>query len=242
MAAKNSERELEPAAGNQGEHESSMPGFPMPGVPRLVKSSRRTVRSALNRLIVAGWSEIVALEAASRIVDGAERRAALREQIRRRVIFRHDLAAAVTALGGVPAQHAPVAPRVAAAARRLRELAIGPHAGDAYAVCARATERAASAYAEALTLELPPDVMFGVERQQAEIEWDRRELRRLRWGAAVTLPPDRGLAVRGEDREESARREVADERAIEVWSNEGGGGPGRSAIPEAGASLARAFH
>ncbi len=234
MAAKNGEWQLERAAGKEGEHAN-------PATAGRAHSSPRRVCSALNRLIVAGWSEIAALEAAERSVDGAERRSALREQVRRRVIFRHDLAAAVGALGGVPAEHATVAARVGAPAHRLRELAIGPHSGDAYAVCARATEAAAKAYAKALTLELPADVMFGVERQASEIEWDRRELRRLRWGAELTPPPDRNLDEPGKQRQERPAREVDDERAVGVWNNEGGGASGRSTSLEGRAGLARAL-
>lgn len=217
MAAKNSASELERAAGNEASH-------PRTVTTRIVKASPRRVCSALNRLIMTGWSEVVALDAAARIMDGAERRAALREQSRRRVIFRRDLAAAVTALGGVPAKPRTARAKLAAAARRLSEVLIGPHAGDAYAACARATEAAANAYSKALTLKLPADVMFGVECQYEEVEWDRRELRRLRWGASLTPPPARTLRVQAERHEQSSAEDLQDERAIEVWSDEGGGG------------------
>jgi hypothetical protein len=67
---------------------------------------------------------------------------------------------------------------------------MGSHEGDAYSACARASEVAAGAYAKALTFQLPADVTFGVEQQYAEIERDRHELRRLRWGADLTPLPD----------------------------------------------------
>ena len=91
-------------------------------------ASPRAVRSVLNRLIVAGCGEIIALDAAARIIDGGERRARLREQVQRRLIFQKDLAAAVTGLGGIPAAHATGGARLAEGARRMRELVIGPHA------------------------------------------------------------------------------------------------------------------
>jgi hypothetical protein len=90
------------------------------GTDRLPKALARPVWSTLNRLIVAGRSEIIALEAGARIVRGSERRTRLREQAQRRVVFRRDLAAAVTALGGVPATRAATAARFAAGARRGR--------------------------------------------------------------------------------------------------------------------------
>jgi uncharacterized protein (TIGR02284 family) len=134
----------------------------------------------LNRLIKAGRNEVMALEAAADIVDGAERRARIREQVGRRLIFQRDVARAVVALGGVPATRGSGIARLTAAARGIRKLLIGAHEGDAYAVCARAAEKTAAAYAEALATALPADVRFGVERQYAEIECDRSELRRLR--------------------------------------------------------------
>lgn len=183
-----------------------------------LKASSRSVRSALNCLIVAGRGEIIALDAGARVVDDTERRTRLREQAQRRAVFRRDLAAAVTALGGVPAPRATGSARFAAGARRVRELMIGPHEGDAYAACAHATEMTVTAYAKALKLELPADVKFGVERQYAEIEWDWHELRRLRWGAALSPLPDPGR--RGPP--QRAPGKLDEERALGAWSNEGG--------------------
>jgi uncharacterized protein (TIGR02284 family) len=176
----------------------------------------------LNRLIVAGRDEGVALEGAARIADGSERRTRLRAQARRRAVFRRDLVAAVTALGGVPAKNASSAAKLAEGARRARAVLIGPHEGDAYAVCAGATEKTATAYAKALRLSLPTDVRFGVQRQFVEVEWDRRELRRLRWGASPTPLPAEGDATSTERPETGVRREVEDERALTAWSEDGG--------------------
>src|SRR6478736_4697083 len=95
------------------------------------KQSARAVCRRLNRLIVAGRGEIMVLNSAVRIVDGAERRARLREQAERRLTFQRDQTAAVTALGGTPASHPAAGARLAVGARRFRELLIGPHEGDA---------------------------------------------------------------------------------------------------------------
>jgi uncharacterized protein (TIGR02284 family) len=206
------------------------------GMSSRVKASPRAVCSALNRLIVAGRGEILVLAVAARIIDGADRRARLREQAKRRRVFQRDLSAAVTALGGVPATHAASGARLAVAGRRVRELLLGPHEGDAYADCARATEMTATAYAKALRLALPDDVAFGVERQYGEIEWDRSELRRLRWGASpAPLPSPEGQAEGA-----GAAREADEARALEVWSEEGGSGPAGVANPAA--RLAGAVH
>lgn len=143
--------------------------------------ARRDARRALNRLIVAGWGEVLAFEEASRIVLAADARRNLREKAARRLVFRSDLSRAVVAFGGVPPTRASRLARGSVWARSLRRLVTGPHKGDAYAVCVRASERASAKYAHALRSSLPDDIRFGIERQYAEIELDYRELRRLRW-------------------------------------------------------------
>lgn len=151
--------------------------------------SPRNVRSALNRLIIADRDEGLALDAAARVVRGAERRQRLLQQALRRSVFQRDLGAAITGLGGVPAESASYRAKIGSAARRIRQVLTGPHEGDAYASCARAAERTSVAYSRALRSTLPPDVRFGVQRAFSEIEWDCAELRRLRFGARLaTLP------------------------------------------------------
>lgn len=157
------------------------------GADESLPQARREARQGLNRLIVAGWGESLALEEAIRIVPVADRRGSLPEKAARRRVFRQDLSAAVVALGGVPANGASVAARSRSWARNLRRLVAGPHGGDAYAACARAAENATSEYTRVLRSGLPNDVRFGVERQHAEIDLDCRELRRLRWGATPAL-------------------------------------------------------
>jgi uncharacterized protein (TIGR02284 family) len=201
--------------------------LPAEGVTnRVATASPSAVRAALNRVIVAGRGEIMALEAAARILSDSERRERVREQAQRRRVFERDLATAVTGLGGVPAARAAIGASVGAVARRIQELFMGQHTGDAYAVCARATETTATAYAKALTLRLPTDVAFGLARQHAEVEWDRAELRRLRWGASLSPlgrpSPQDNTELPGAD----SPSELDDARAREVWSNEGGPGAG----------------
>ena len=180
-----------------------------------VADSPRAVHSVLNRLLRVSRNEVVVLHAAIGIIDGAERRSRLREQVKRRAIFQRDISAAVVALGGVPTGSASPFARLTAAARGVRERLIGPHEGDAYAACARATEKTAAAYAKALTGALPADVRFGVEQQYAEIECDRSELRRLRWGASPSPLP-------GERADTPSLSEPADDRALEGWGEDGG--------------------
>lgn len=224
MEAQNHERQVERKAGTASSLSAET------GTAGSKQASPRAVCSALNRLIVAGRGEIMALVAAARIVDDAERHARLRQQVERRLTFQRDLTAAVSTLGGVPAMYAAGGAMLAARARRVRELMIGPHDGDAYAVCARATERTETAYSKALKLRLPADVAFGLERQSTEIEWDRRELRRLRWGASLSPLPERSLDQ--ETGRWNAPSELEDARALEVWSEEGGRGPGRPKAPK----------
>ena len=149
----------------------------------ITPNARRDAWRGLNRLIVAGWGEIVALEEALRIVPAPDHQGSLRQKAARRRLFGRDLSAAVVALGGVPAKRASLHARGLAWGRSLRRLVSGPHGGDVYAACADAADRATSEYWRVLRLGLPSDLRFGTERQHAEVELDGRELRRLRWGA-----------------------------------------------------------
>jgi uncharacterized protein (TIGR02284 family) len=175
-------------------------------------------RLALNRLVVACRDEVIPLEQAALALGHGERRARLVQQARRRGIFRRDLCAGVVALGGQPTRTPSYVARLSGALRSVRRSLTGKHVGDAYAACARATEKTAQAYATALRLNLPDDARFGVELQYAEIELDRIELRRLRWGASLSpVPRDR--------KDTSTSSETADridQRALEAWGDDGG--------------------
>jgi uncharacterized protein (TIGR02284 family) len=146
-------------------------------------SSSSVARSALNRLVVACRDEVMALDAAALMARDSECMAQLQQQSRRRAAFRRDLSAGVLALGGVPAKTASYRARLSSALRSLRGFLSVPHQGEAYAACARAAEKTTLAYSTALCLDLPNDVRFSVECQQMEVEFDHRELKRLRWGA-----------------------------------------------------------
>jgi hypothetical protein len=174
-------------------------------------------RSALNRLVVACRDEVIPLEAAALVMGHGERRARLVQQSRRRVIFLRDLCAGVTALGEVPTLAPSYGARLSGALRGVREFFTGKHVGDAYAACARATAKTAQAYSAVLRLKLPDDARFGIERQYAEIELDRVELRRLRWGANLSALP--GMV---DDVASSETLESVDQRALEAWGDDGG--------------------
>lgn len=147
----------------------------------LTPQGSRDARRGLNRLIVAGFGELLALEEATRLVPNLDRQRRLEQKAERRRGFLRDLGSAVVALGGVSPKQASLFARGAAWARRLRRVATGPHQGDAYAVCARVSERTANAYTRALRLSLADDVRFGIEHQYVELGLDCVELRRLRW-------------------------------------------------------------
>lgn len=199
--------------------------------PTPKNSSARALRAALNRLIVAGRDEALALDTAARIVQGAERRRRLLHQALRRVVFQHDLSAAVVALGGVPAKSASNRARLSGLARAIRRLLAGPHEGDAYATCARATEKTSGAYARVLRSKLPADVRFGIEREFSEIEWDRSELRRLRFGARPSASPIRSAGPEDDLVSRARLRlERSDELALETWSDEGGASRSATAL------------
>jgi hypothetical protein len=158
--------------------------------------SSRTARSGLNRLVVACRDEALALDAAARGIRGEMTRARIQRQVSRRRTFREDLGTGIVALGGIPAEHGSLGGAMSTALSSVWRLIAGPHTGDTYAVCARATEKTALAYRSALELELPDDARYGIESQCAEIDLDVTELRRLRWGAAP-LTPD-GVSAEGD--------------------------------------------
>jgi uncharacterized protein (TIGR02284 family) len=180
------------------------------------------VAAKLNRLIVAGQDEAQTLRTAARIVGGAERRERLQHQALRRAVFQSDLSAAVVALGGVPAQTGSFHAQLGALARGLRRLLAGPHQGDAYAACARAAEKTSNAYARVLRSSLPSNVRFGLERELSELEWDRDELRRLRFGARPAASPVETNPAPGMKLRSPSSSERNDELALGAWSNEGG--------------------
>jgi uncharacterized protein (TIGR02284 family) len=147
----------------------------------IAPAAHRGARRGLNRLIIAGWGELLAFNEAARSVFNPDAQRRLHEKAERRRLFGRELSTALVALGGVPAKHASLRARGLALARGFRRLLIGPHQGDAYAVCADAAELSSKEYSRALRASLPDDVRFGIERQHAEVELDCRELRRLRW-------------------------------------------------------------
>jgi hypothetical protein len=150
--------------------------------------SPRATRAVLNRLLLACRSEERALGRAASGFLG-ERRARLRLQEARRLTFQDDLCAGIIALGGRPKTGRSFSARLLAAVGGIRERISGARTENAYAACARATERTERAYAKALRVALPTDVHFGVERQHAEVDFDRKELRWLRHGGTLGRAP-----------------------------------------------------
>jgi hypothetical protein len=151
-----------------------------------------TASRALNRISVACLDEVVALEPAARELGG-DRGARLTRQAARRGVFVRDLAAGVLALGGVPKDRSSYGARVSAALRSVHQLAVGPHHGTHYVTCEHAAEKTAEACSRALDLELPADVRFGVERQFAEADFDRKELHWLSFGGDPGGAPGKGM-------------------------------------------------
>ncbi|HET7539603.1 MAG TPA: hypothetical protein VFK05_07020 [Polyangiaceae bacterium] len=180
---------------------------------------------ALNRLVVADLDEGLVLGAAAVVVQGSEARRRLLHQVLRRRVFEGDLSKAITALGGRPIRKGSYRAKVTAVAQRIRQILVGGHEGDAYAACARATEKTSAAYTRALRLELPADVRFGLEQELFEIQCDRLELGRLRFGARPASSPVGGKRPEnGEAFDAPLYSARNDEDALEAWSNEGGAG------------------
>jgi hypothetical protein len=171
---------------------------------------------ALNHIVAACRGEELAIARALCVLGGAARKDELRRQSARRVTFRGDISAAIRSLGGAPALQAGYGALSSSALWRMRWFVAGPHAGDAYAACARAAERTSRAYFTLLERELPSDVRFGLASQFAEVEADREELRRLRWGASpMQMLPSSTF-------EHSAPALATDQRASDVWNDDGG--------------------
>jgi uncharacterized protein (TIGR02284 family) len=148
--------------------------------------SPRVARAVLNRLLLAcRIEERVLGRAASRMIG--ERRARLRLQESSRLAFQGELCAGIIALGGRPETGRSLSARLLAAVNGVRERVFAVPSEHPYAACARATERTERAYAKALSVALPSDVQLGIERQYAEVELDRNELRWLRHGAGASV-------------------------------------------------------
>jgi hypothetical protein len=188
----------------------------------------KLVCSALNRLAVACFDEEAALLGDAISVEG-ERGRRLRVQASRRKVFRSDLGAGVMAFGGVPVRAGSYGVTLAGALRSIRRFFVGARRGDVCARSAQAVERTARAYSTALELALPSDVRFGLERQCVEIEFDRRELRWLRWGGSLgPLPASSAQEALGQP-PLAADREADHERALGRWGDDGGRTGGRRA-------------
>lgn len=187
------------------------------------KSNVRSVRRVLNRLATACYDEVLALDSAARKFGG-ERGARLRQQSGRRGVFLGDLKTGVLALAGVPAGGPSYGAKLSDALRSVAELVTGPHQRAAYVRCARATAQTAHAYSQALGLELPADVRFGLARQEEEIALDAQELRWLRWGGSLSnagRSSVEGAAPVGP----VVTPGLYDRRALEVWEQDGGATP-----------------
>ena len=162
------------------------------------------VRMALKRLIAAGDNEVVALDAAARLLRNTSRAFVFERQSGRRGVFRADLSSALVRLGGKAGRSRTAVARLGALVRRLLAVFSAPREGDAFARCARAANTTARAYRKALDLTLPGDIRFGLDRQYAEIQSDSQELGHLRWGAQPTALANSG------DREKVWREESSD--------------------------------
>ena len=164
----------------------------------ILPNARRYARRGLNRLIVASWGESLTLDEAMRLVHDEDQQRCLEQHLEQRRAFRLALGDAVVAWGGLPARGASFGARCLSWARSLRRLASGAHGGDAYAACARATERARSEYVGVLRLSLPLDLRLSLERQRAQVELDAGKLRRLRWGVNKLTAPDDSATPRAQ--------------------------------------------
>jgi hypothetical protein len=181
--------------------------------------TKKAARRAINRLLVRCRDEIIALSAAAQVISGAEYRLRLQQQARRRAVWCQDLGEGVALLGGVPAKRASRTAELASWLRYLKRVLTGPHAGDAYKACARACEKTARACRAALDVGAPRYVQLVLADWYAEIEIDRKELRRLRWGAmpAPAAPDDQEIT--GAAR---TRADAAPDHALEAFRGDGG--------------------
>jgi hypothetical protein len=194
----------------------------------MLKRFQRRARQQLNALIVDSHDETLALDEAAGLLRDPERRGWLLGRSVRRLSFRRDLRAGMVSLGAdataQPAQPS-FAAKYSSVLRRLRRFSTGTHEGDAYAVCARAAAKSLQAYGAALELELPDDIRFGLGRHYEEIDADRIELRRLRWGAEPAAPvvPPKTIAEIAALR--TRNWEAEEELALDFWIGGGGRSP-----------------
>jgi uncharacterized protein (TIGR02284 family) len=134
----------------------------------------------MNHLVVACIDDQVSLRAAAAALP-VDQREPLRYVARRRSAFGRELATCISELGGTPARHGSVRPRLRALAQRANRALVGGTLGDAYRGLAAAEARTESLYTEVLRHDLPPDARATVERQHDEIARDQSAFRRQQW-------------------------------------------------------------
>jgi hypothetical protein len=178
---------------------------------------KKSTVSALNRLAAACLQEEAALTLDGAVLGG-ERGERLREQAGRRRVFRQDLTVSIAVLGGKPMERLSPWARLGALLRHLPTLWFGPRRGATYARSAHAVERTARAYESVLASELPAAARFGIERQQEEIDYDRKELRWLRYGGSLgPLPGPRRPRSPG-----ASDPNAGSELSLQIWRDDGG--------------------
>ena len=137
-------------------------------------------QNLLNHLVVACIDDRFALLDAAATLPGHDR-AELRERASSRSAFEHELAMHISELGGTPAHHGSLRPRVGAFLHRVNRTLVGGTEGDAYRSLAATEARSEAAYARVLQHSLPPEVRVTVERQHDEILGDQSRFRRQQW-------------------------------------------------------------
>ena len=147
----------------------------------------------MNHLVVACIDDQASLLAAAAVLP-ADQRGPLRDAARRRGAFGRDLATHIGELGGTPARHGSVRPKLRALVQRVNRALVGGTVGDAYHGLAAAEARTEALYAEVLEHPLPPDARVTVERQHDEIARDQSAFRRQQWAPGpgqVMAAPER---------------------------------------------------
>jgi uncharacterized protein (TIGR02284 family) len=140
--------------------------------------AQRDTCDVINRLIVACKDGAGAQTATGALISDVQNRDRLTSLVSRREMFVIELSEIVRALGGDARASGSVWGRANTALQQVRSRLGGNHEGDALGTSARVEATIERVYDDALRGVLPNDVRVVIERQHAEIDRDRAELRR----------------------------------------------------------------
>ncbi|HEY3499520.1 MAG TPA: hypothetical protein VGK73_32745 [Polyangiaceae bacterium] len=181
----------------------------------------------MEHLLAACIDDQTSLLAAAAVLP-ADQGDGLRDVVRRRGVFRAELATHIGDLGGSPPKHGSLRPHLRAIVQRVNRALVGGTDGDAYRGLAAAASRTEALYAKTLRRKLPPDARVMIARQYREISDDQSDFRRRQWsGPGVVLGSDPTATPALQGARTAATRGP---KHLAQWADDGGVQPVRTDV------------